>query len=556
MPVPLLAMESGESESLMSPKQGNPQQVFLPQRKTHRTPRLLMADAYTLGSGKFQAPVAQEKSIYYLAFRRALNDVDPELYAGDDERIVFCGLQRILERLFYEPVSHAEIDETLRFLARFKATSQGLRRYHFDETLWRRVVDEFQGRPPIRIEALPEGSVAYPHEPVIQVSSLVAGMGELAAWFESKIVQVWSTTERATRGRHWFKYLTEMIAEVDPALDREERYFLAATLTHDFGDRGGICAQESEELGMTHLYSFSGSDTLAGAYQAWKNSGEQAGAASSVAALAHRSVQPWLREGDSYRSIYDAADNGDFISMVADCYDYFAAVDNYLLPLALESAAASNGKIVVARPDSGDPLDCVLYVCNLAIAHGLYTEYHGYKYPTTLKCIQGDGMSFAVMKHIFEELKQRRLAPHAWLLFGVGGGLRNHLQRDHLGAKYALCAVGKQDRPVIKLSETPGKSTLPGPFKLRRGESYLRSATTIALAAEAGDNALIEYFNGARVERPFGPGQDDDFGIIRQRIQDGFDAMPPRMPLPEKAYPASELVLRQRKAEEEARRHS
>lgn len=131
--------------------------VILPKRKIHKTPRLLMADAYTVGSNKFQSKEAKEQSVYYITYRRELNSINPTVYAKGDNRIVFAGLQRIIEKLFYEPITHEEIDETKRFLSTFKVTMKGLSNYEFPEELWRRVVDEFGGRPPIQIKAMPEG---------------------------------------------------------------------------------------------------------------------------------------------------------------------------------------------------------------------------------------------------------------------------------------------------------------------------------------------------------------------------------------------------------------
>lgn len=515
----------------------------LPKKKQYKTPRMLVADAYTVGGDLFQNPDAGEQSIYYITFRRELNKIDPLLYNENDNRMIFTGLQDILEYLFYEPITHEEIDETKKFLSTFKANINGLLPYHFNEQMWREIVDNYNGRPPIKIEAMPEGSVVYPNEPVVQITSLSPAnkmWGELGAYFESKLLHIWATSERATANRHWLKYIREMITEVNPDLSKEEIEFFASVMLHDFGDRAGITYLESEVLGKTHLYSFVGTDTVAGAYQAWKNGGEQAGIACSVYAQAHRTIQPWLNEGDAYKSLYDVAETGDFLSQVADCYDFHRAVKEYLLPLALKSSNTNEGKVIVARPDSGDALEQIMYVLNTAVENGLFTELNGYKYSTTLKVIEGDEMTWKTMKEIIEYVKGKGFAPHSWLVFGVGGGLRNTIKRDHFSAKYALCAVGNKMRPVIKLSEVEGKHTLPGPFKVLRHPYALEHGQTIVNARENGVNQLIEYFNGTNLHKPFGPGQDDDFNVIKDRIQNKFDNMPKTLT---KKFPASNMVL-------------
>lgn len=525
--------------------------VELPKKKVHKTPRLLLADAYTIGSNPFESEEAKNKSVYYLTYRRRLSDVNPYLYKKGNDKIIAAGLQRILDKLFYEPITHEEIDEAKRFLVHAKVTTQGFKEFYFPEEIWRRVVDEFNGRPPISILAMPEGSVVYPNEPVTIIESQVKSMGILAAWFEAKLLHMWAVSERITQNEHWFAYLKDMVRSIEPDLDESMIGFYASIMLHDFGDRAGITLEESEELGMAHLYTFGGTDTFSGAYQAFKNcDGDPIGLFSSVNALAHRNVQSYEFEGDCYEAIYNASANFELISMVADCYDFKYAVKKYLLPLALRSVVENNGKVVVARPDSGDALEQVLWVCNLAVENGLYTEkvINGktWKFATTLHFIEGDGLTHKDMKDIINALIIEGFVPYSWGLFGVGGGLRNGLKRDNLSGKYALCTVGDEDKGVVKYGEV-GKTTLSGPFKVLRSKEALTNKRTIVRPFEEGENAMVEFFNGARINKPFGIGQDDDFLTIKNRIRVQFDNMPNSLETIENGnYPASEIVLNDR----------
>lgn len=527
--------------------------VELPKRKIFKTPRLLLADAYTVGADKFQSKKAREKSIYYVTFRRRLHEINPAIYDKDDNRVIFGGLQRILEKLFYEPITHEEIDETKRFLATFKSTMVGTSEYEFPEEMWRSVVDNFNGRPPIKIKAVPEGSVVYQNEPIIQIESIddtIINSGELAAWFESKLLQVWAVSERITQDQHWLNKLKTMVRSIEPDLDSETVNFLASLMLTDFGDRAGMTLEESEELGMAHLYTFPGTDNCSGAYQAWKNSGETP-IGSSVNALAHRNVQGYEFEGDCYSAIYDSVGNNEIASMVSDCYDFFNAVETYLLPLAIRSSDEKNGKIVVARPDSGNPTEQVLFTCRLAEKNGLveYKTINGkvWKYGTHLKFLEGDGMDHATMWDIMKSMIVEGFVPYGWGLFGSGGGLRNFLKRDNLSAKYALTSMGVDNTPVVKFSETIGKTTLPGPFKLLRSEDALRNKKTIIFDSEEGDDYMVEYFNGANISKPFGVGQDDDFLTIKNRINEQFNSMPLSMEsTTNNNYPASDAIIDKR----------
>jgi len=526
--------------------------VFLPKRRVHKTPRLLLGDAYTIGSNKFESTQAKEKSVYYITFRRVLHLINKDIYTKEDNRIIFSGLQRILERLFYEPITHEEIDETKRFLAHAKVTGKGFKEYEFPEEIWRKVVDEFEGRPPIKIRAVREGSVIYPNEPAVQISCDINGMGVLAAWFESKLLQTWATTERVTQDEHFLLRIKERILRVDPEMSEDMLNFWASIMITDFGDRAGMTMQESEDIGMAHLYTFGGTDTFSGAYQAWKNSDEAIGIFSSVNALAHRNVQSYENENDCYEAIYNSCGNDEFVSMVDDCYDAKNSVRNMLLPLALRSQRENNGKVVVGRPDSSKEgyttLDQLIEICDLSVENGLFTEITTstgtWKCGTTFHFLDGDGKTCGDILDEIDALIERGYAFYTWGLFGQGGGLRNGLKRDNLSAKYALSSVGRNDRPVVKFSETLGKGTLPGPFKLLRTPEALSSKKTILFDHEIGFDSMVTYFDGTQLYKPFGEGQDDSFIEIKARIKEQMKNMPLSLGTPENHnFPASDEVM-------------
>jgi nicotinamide phosphoribosyltransferase len=531
--------------------------VTLPKRKVHKTPRLLLGDAYTIGSNKFESPEAKEKSVYYVTFRKNLHTINPHIYSKEDNRIIFIGLQRILEKLFYEPITHAEIDETKRFLAHAKVTMDGFKEYEFPEEIWRRVVDEFNGRPPIKIRAVREGSVIYPNEPAIEIISDIEGMGVLGAWFESKILQTWSTTERVTQDEHFLLRIKERILRVDPDMSEEMLNFWASIMITDFGDRAGMTIEESEELGMAHLYTFGGTDTFSGAYQAWKNSNEAVGVFSSVNALAHRNVQSYQNENDCYEAIYNSCKNNEIISCVDDCYDAKNAVRTMLLPLALRSLKEGNGKVIVARPDSSKDgyttLDQIIEICDLSVENGLFTEITTktgtWKCGTLLHFLDGDGKSCEEILDEIDALIERGYAFYTWGLFGQGGGLRNNLKRDNLSAKYALASVSADNTPVVKFSETLGKGTLPGPFKLLRTQEALASKKTICFEHEDGDDVMVTYFDGTKKHKPFGDGQDDEFLDIKANIKKQMAEMPLSLGTIENHnYPASDKIMETKQA--------
>jgi nicotinamide phosphoribosyltransferase len=522
-------------------------------RKNHEVPRLLMGDAYTIGSNDFESEKAKEESVYYVTARKFLAKINTSLYTEDDTRYIASGFGRIIDYLLYEPITMEEIYETDRFLEHAKVTSKGLVKFNYPRELWVEIVEKYNGRIPIEVKGLPDGSVFYPHEPIIEVRNLVKGYGVLSAWFESKFLMFWASTEMTTQLEHWVMYYMGLLDIIyADTLTHDEKDFIARLMVHNFGDRSGICPQESEWMGETAALSFGGTDTFSGGYCAWKNSREQAGTVVSVSALAHRNIESYEEEFDCFEALYNDMKDNEIGSFVADCNNFFKAVltntdgkvdPRCLLGLALTSKRLNNGKVVVARPDSGVAVEQILWLCNLAKEHGLYREiiingkvWYG---ATTLKFIEGDGMTWAEMREINAALMAEGFLPWEWGLYGVGGGLRNDIKRDNGSFKYALCSVGSEKSSRVKFSETKGKSTLGGPFKLLRDADALANGRTIVLWDEEGIDARVVYYNGLNKDF-FGDIMFKDNIDCKSLIKEQLASMPKRLV---NDIPASDKVL-------------
>lgn len=520
-------------------------EVILPKQKIYKTPMPLKTDAYTVGSPSFQSDEAIQNSVYYATHRKSLNP-------GVDDRIVIAEMGRTIESIFREACTLYDVEESVNSLKTFKVSTKGFSPYPFPKDLWLRVVNEFNGRPPIEISAVPDGSVVYPNEPFVQVrpSKGHEGFGELAAWFETKILQSYGCAERVTRNEHFLEALKEKLRGIDNTLTESEIQFHAENMLVDFGDRAGLNQVESEDLGMVHLYTFPGTDNLSGHYQAYKNSGD-VGQGCSILALAHRNPQAYSHENVCYMELNEVMEDGDLGSFVADLNCYKTAIDKYLIPIVLRNVALKNGKIVVFRPDSGDVKEQLLWTLKQAEAnHLVATEMRGnvmWKSLQHCKLILADGLTMADMLDIIDLLTEHNYEFHKTLLFGSGGGLRNLLKRDNLSSKYALNAKGLDNKGVCKFSEDLGKTTLPGPFKLLRSKEALERNETIVHESEPGESILIVYFDGANIWKPFGPGMDDDFPTIKARIREQMSTMPKfNKKAGNSPHPASEFLLKKR----------
>jgi len=107
-----------------------------------------------------------------------------------------------------------------------------------------------------------------------------------------------------------------------------------------------------------------------------------------------------------------------------------------------------------------------------------------------------------------------------------------------------LSSVGTEDIPVVKFSETIGKGTLPGPFKVVRSEESLKNKKTILFSNEEGVDMLETYFDGTQIWEPFGPAQDDNFLDIKNRKTSQMKNMPLSLETEyNNNYPASDKVM-------------
>lgn len=428
-------------------------------------PLPLRADAYTISGEVIAGEEAREKSVYTLVDRYS-----PKQNLGivaQDSRMVFYGISDFIRNHLSQPITHKDIDDAKEFMQTAYSFGGPL---FFPEELWRRVVNEYNGYLPILIQGLPEGSTYFPNEPKIQVTSLGKGFGEIAAHIEALMLGMTSIASvRATVTRHWLDRIREVFIRYsnlrETSIDElsqeklKEIDAFARFMIHDFGMRAHSCAEESEMLGRAHLLVFHGTDTFNAAYQARKL-GASPPTGTSILALAHRIVQGHISEESAYNRICEAA-NGGWASYVADCYDFKNAVQKFLVKLAQEK----KGTIVV-RPDSGDDIEDVLYIAYKAYEAGLYAESNGYKESTNLRFIQGNSMNPEKIDKIFKALAIHNFNPVKWGIFGVGGWLRNICTRDTFSSSYKLSAKGANNTPVVKLSETRGKLSVPGPVSL------------------------------------------------------------------------------------------
>lgn len=452
---------------------------------------ILNTDSYK-ASHWLQYPPGTEATFSYVESR-----------GGRYDRTVFFGLQAILKAQLGRPVTHAMVDEARDLLA--------LHGEPFNEAGWRRIVDVHGGRLPIRIRAVPEGTVVPTHQALMTIENTDPECFWLPSYLETLLLRVWYPITVATISHGVKQTLRAALERTSDNADAELPFKL-----HDFGARG-VSSQESAALGgLAHLVNFRGSDTLAAtvAGRAWYN---EPMAAVSIPAAEHSTITSWGRERevDAYRNMLTQFGTpGGLFSVVSDSYDLFHAV-RVIWGEQLRAEVIASGATLVVRPDSGEPVEIVAETLRLLDeAFGSTINGKGFKVLNHVRVIQGDGVNPTSIAAILERIVADGFSAEN-LAFGMGGGLLQQLDRDT--QRFALkCSAAKVDGRWIDVSKTPatdpGKRSKAGRLMLQRNAAgqYRTIAQEDGAPVEAGWSDALEvvWENGVLI-------RDQDLAEVR-----------------------------------------
>ncbi|RKP16430.1 NAPRTase-domain-containing protein, partial [Rozella allomycis CSF55] len=391
----------------------------------------LLTDSYKVSHPE-QYPDAK-KMVAYAEFRCGY-DKDVQ-----DQRIIFYGLRFIIENYVNKKWT---IDDIERASAFFKTHNANYTSFPFPEDLFLKFIKEKDGYFPVKIEALPEGTVVYPHVPVFVITA-EKEYSRLVTYLETILTMVWYPSTVATLSRR----MKDLIEESFEKSVDEEFYCMIESRLHDFGFRGCTSVEQSIYGGCAHLLNFTGSDTMSAAYYAqfYLNYGKPV--ATSIPATEHSVMTSFKSEKDAIINMIEKFGSGIY-SIVMDSYDYANALNNILPVVA--SKKLEKGGILVLRPDSGNPSEVVLMALRAAEkVFGASINKKGYKVSVLLllkevlnKCsvIQGDGVTFEQTKEILKSILDAGFSSMN-LALGMGGGLLQKLNRDTMSFATKLCYI-------------------------------------------------------------------------------------------------------------------
>ncbi|QLP98317.1 MAG: nicotinate phosphoribosyltransferase [Rhodoblastus sp.] len=429
-----------------------------------------------------------------------------ESRGGAYDGVLFFGLQAWIKAALLTPFTQADIDEAADLWAAHGEP--------FNRAGWEGLLARHGGFLPLRIEALPEGTVAPTHVPLAQVVNLDPQAPWLTSYVETALLRaIWYPSTVATRSK--------AIQGSSPRLWKtsEDATGQLPFKLHDFGARG-VSSRESAGLGgMAHLINFKGTDTATALLAARRFYGEPM-AGFSIPAAEHSTITAWGESGEeaAYANMLARFGGpGKLVAVVSDSWDVFHATRE-IWGKRLKAKVEASGGTLVVRPDSGDPETVpVEIVALLAEAFGARVNAKGYRVLNDrVRVIQGDGINERSIARILDALAARGFGADN-IAFGMGGQLLQALDRDTLKFAMKASAVrfdGDWIDVAKKPATDPAKASKPGRLAVTTRDAGL--VTIRERDLDGRPNLLAPVYETGRLLR------DQSFADVRARAARGL----------------------------------
>lgn len=391
---------------------------------------LMDTDSYKLGHGSGSAcGMYPPNTTYMMSYF--------ESRGGEFDECTLFGLQYLLEEYLTKQVTKEQVVEADKF-----ALAHG---EPFNLKGWMRVVDKHDGKLPVRIRAIPEGTIVPVSNAIMTVESTDPEVFWIVSWIETMLVRLWYPSTIAIMSRESKKIVRKYLELTADDPDAE-----IAFKVHCFGARGTSSLEQSRIGGAAHLLSFMGSDTIEGIRFA-NHYYDCEMAAYSIPATEHSTMTMWGKENEfkAYESYVEEYLTNRTVpegmpklaACVSDSYDIYNAVKNGWCKDLLSKVKESGGTLVI-RPDSGDPETVLCKMFEIMEAEiGMEKNTKGYKVlPPYFRVIQGDGIDRNSMEQILKTLTDRGISASN-IAFGSGGGLLQKVNRDTQKWAFKCCAA-------------------------------------------------------------------------------------------------------------------
>jgi len=392
---------------------------------------MLLSDSYKMGHANMY-PKGTENVYSYFESRNGAK-FNKTVFFGLQAKIkeYLCGVQVTKEK-----INHAE-----------KIINKHLGEGVFNKKGWEYILKEHQGKLPIEIKAVPEGTPIPTGNVLMTVVNTDPKCFWLTNFLETLLSQVWYSSTVATLSREIkivCKHYLKKTSDNEDGLD---------FMLHDFGYRGATSIESAGAGGAGHLLNFSGTDTIRAIEHTMEYYDSDV-CAFSVQATEH-SVMTALGETGEMSVVSSLLNENPegILSVVIDSYDYIAFIKN-VAKIYKHTILNRNGKFVF-RPDSGEPITTTLKVLDLLEEYfGCSLNTKGYKeLPEQIGILWGDGIDYMGIRNILHAMQENYWAASN-IVFGMGGGLLQKVDRDT--QRFAFkCSAQKRNGEWYNIFKSP-----------------------------------------------------------------------------------------------------
>lgn len=497
---------------------------------------LLLTDGYKTGHHQ-QYPKGTE--LVYSNFTPRSNKYAPK---GCD-MVVSFGQQYVMKKIyeefqteFFDRPKDEVISEIKRELSMYLNTD-------YDVSHFEKLHD--LGYLPIKVKALPEGTLVPIKTPVLTIKNTKAEFYWITNYLETIISNLlWKPMTSATIAYEYRKVLTGWILKTD-----ESAKDFVSFQGHDFSMRGMDSIDATVSSGLGHLTSFMGTDSLPAIGGARKYYGETGFVGGSVNATEHSVMCAGTKDDEigTFRRLLDTYPTG-ILSVVSDTWDLWRVLTEYM-PALKEEIMNRDGKLVI-RPDSGDPVDII---CGIAFTEsgqyvGKGTKYYtesvdntaqskgviellwdvfggtvnaqGYKVlDPHIGAIYGDSITVERADEICKRLAAKGFASSN-IVLGVGSFTYQFNTRDTFGfaMKATYVQVEGEAREIFKdpITDDGTKKSARGLLKVIKGDSgEYKLIDQVSLQDEDSGELGVIFEDGAFA-------RETTLTEIRTRLEDAF----------------------------------
>lgn len=319
----------------------------------------------------------------------------------------------------------------------------------FPYDMFMRIVNEFDGYVPLKLQSLPEGTWCPAGTPFAQIRNTVEGFGELNTWWEPLFMMASFDSGCITRAYYMHKYLKYISERFSIPWD------VIKTKYHSFGFRGHRSIPDAIKAAKgwsTWMYGTDDMHVLNHAPNA---------DIGSIPAAGHKVTQQFDDElkGVLY-GIQKTSDMGkNIVAYPIDTYDPHRFIHEHMRIIL--NKAEELKMHFVARPDSANVLEQAIDIYN--------THQRG-KNRTNLSVIIGESMTFENAKE-YDLILLDKGVPIEFVSYGIGSGFYNDLNRDTHG--WAMKTCFSNHAPRMKFSADSLKRSIPGFIDLVRTNGEL-----------------------------------------------------------------------------------